>query len=126
MLKILTSALSIISFLTVANAVTQEDIDQLSTTEVASLTCTSIKNLKFAPLQYLVPEKDYKKMVKHYEKTPEKFKKLISDINCTVTNTKLITKKYNNKISYTQVTFKKFNQINVYKVDEKYQIVMKG
>ena len=126
MLKTLIPTLSIIFFVTGANAVTPEDISQLTPTEVASLTCNSIKSLELDPIQYLVREKDFNKMVKENMKNPEKFKELVKNINCTITDTKRITQKSGNKTSYTEVSFEQFSKINVFKVEEEYRIVIQG
>lgn len=126
MLKILIPTLSIIFFVTVANAVTPEDIKKLSPTEVASLTCNSIKSLQFDPIQSLVREKDFNNMIKENKKNPEKFKELVKNINCNVTDTKIIPQKSGNKASYTEVSFEKFSKINIFKIEEKYRIVIQG
>ncbi len=52
----------------------QEEIAQLTPTEVAQLGCSAYKNIELEQLQYLFPEKSYKKLIRKSSKNPDRFR----------------------------------------------------
>mgnify|MGYP003629408480 CR=1 FL=1 len=101
----------------------QEEIAQMSPTEVAVLACNAYKNIELEQLQFLFPEKTYKKFISKTSKYPEKFAAYAEKANCEVKNTESITYK---KIDSTRITFEQFDAIKVFQVDGQYQIAVEG
>jgi hypothetical protein len=101
----------------------QEEIAQMSPIEVAVLACNAYKNIKLEQLQFLFPEKAYKKLVSKTSKYPEKFAAYAEKANCEVKNTESITYK---KVDSTRITFEQFDAIKVFQVDGQYQIAVEG
>ncbi|MBA6356637.1 MULTISPECIES: hypothetical protein [unclassified Colwellia] len=101
----------------------QAEITQMSPTEVAVLACNAYKNIELEQLQFLFPEKAYKKFISKTSKYPEKFAAYVENANCKIKNTESITYK---KIDSTRITFEKFDVIKVFKVDGQYQIAVEG
>jgi hypothetical protein len=101
----------------------QEEIAQMSPTEVAVLACNAYKNIELEQLQFLFPEKSYKRLIRKTSKNSEAFAAHVEDANCEVKNTESITYK---KIDSTRITFEKFDAIKVFQVDGQYQIAVEG
>ncbi|AOW78371.1 hypothetical protein A3Q34_16900 [Colwellia sp. PAMC 20917] len=101
----------------------QAEITKMSPTEVAVLACNAYKNIELEQLQFLFPEKAYKKFISKTSKYPEKFAAYVENVNCEIKNTESITYK---KIDSTRITFEKFDAIKVFKVDGQYQITVEG
>jgi hypothetical protein len=101
----------------------QEEIAQLTPIEVAVLGCNAYKNIELEQLQYLFPEKSYKKFISKTRKYPEKFAAYAEKANCEVKNTESITYK---KVDSTRITFEQFDAIKVFQVDGQYQIAVEG
>ncbi len=101
----------------------QEEITQMSPTEVAVLACNAYKNIELEQLQFLFPEKTYKRLIRKTSKNSEEFAAYVEDANCEVKNTESITYK---RLDSTRITFEKFDAIKVFKVDGQYQIAVEG
>jgi len=101
----------------------QEEIAQMSPTEVAVLACNAYKNIELEQLQFLFPEKTYKRFVLKTSKNSEAFAAHVEDANCEVKNTESITYKM---MPSTRITFEKFDAIKVFQVAGQYQIAVEG
>ena len=122
-IKILGLAAITLSLTACGGIKSQEEITQMSPTEVAVQACNAYKNIELEQLQFLFPEKTYKRLVSKTSKYPEKFAAYVEDANCEVKNTESITYK---RLDSTRITFEKFDAIKVFKVDGQYQIAVEG
>jgi len=101
----------------------QEEITQMSPTEVAVLVCNAYKNIELEQLQPLFPEKSYKRLIRKTSKNPDGFSEFVKDADCGVTKTENITYK---RLDTTRVSFEKFDAIKVFQVAGQYQIAVEG
>jgi len=97
----------------------QDEIAQLSPTEVAQLGCNAFKSLELEQLKLIISERMYKKLE---EKTDDElFRAKASRLDCEVTE---VTQARFRKQQGMIVSFVKGRDIKVFKVDGKYQIDM--
>jgi len=101
----------------------QEEITQMSPTEVAVLACNAYKHIELEQLQYIFSEKSYKKLIRKSSKNPDRFSEFVEDADCGVIKAENVSYK---RLDATRVTFEEFSAIKVFKVDGKYQIALEG
>lgn len=101
----------------------QEEISQMTPTDVAVLACNSYKNIELEQLQPLFPEKSYKRFISKASKDADKLREFVKDADCGVKKTENITYK---RLDAIRVSFEKFSVIKVFKVDGQYQVAMEG
>ncbi len=101
----------------------KEDITAMSPTEVAVLACNAYKNIELEQLQYIFPEKSYKRLIRKSNKNPDGFSEFVQDADCGVIKAENVSYE---RLDATRVSFEKFSAIKVFKVDGKYQIAIEG